>query len=988
MTTYLLLEQEAKSVEHMACRVGSTGQHESFFEAIFCIYRRGEHARRLNFGCALFIRTLVKHGRDSIEAQPMPAISGVGGKIKDFVSDRFRREVFSSRIRAAIGRVSEVSKAQVALSAAFLSIICVATLLRLLPLRWGFFLSEFDPFFQYRIADFVAKNGYAAWFTWHDNMSWYPYGRDVYMSAFPALGFTAAALFSFLRVMGLDVTVMQVCIVFPVIMGVLTVVMVYLLGKDLWSRSVGLFAALFLAINGSHLSRTSLGFFDDETIGIFSMVLIFLLYLRAISPQRTMKSTLAYGIMSGLVLTYLSWGWGAFRYPMVLLYLFTTLMVLIRRYDTRMLVAFAAVYGIQLAAAPQLPYLGIPFLKEWTTLAVFGVLGLLVLAEIAKRVSATRMRLLAFVSIGGMIAVAFLVLWYQGVATPLVAKFIAVIDPTRRLNMPLVESVAEHRPATWATFFYESGVLLFLGIFGFAFVAQRARNSDIFLLLFGLSAVYFAGSLVRLTLVLAPALAILGGVTMVELCKPSVDILREAVIFPRRKMRFTARVSREFGVAILLVLILIIIPTFARTTQEAYSPVTIATSSFPASPKEGEEQNYQDWLETLSWMRENLPRDAVVFSWWDYGYWITTLGEKRSLADNGTINSTQIAMIARAFILNETMSIPVLKRYDVSHIAIFSAWEITKEQQIQFYGVGEDSKWYWMAKICNGTTDRSGLKIVITENRTESDTTYYRKTIQDGRVTSAEQIADKQGIKPNTVIGQLLMKTVGASDTESEYFSPVFNSKKKWVSVYSVTYPEPSTLDFYATPKKIVYNESFVELSGRISSKETSLAGMTVALEYSVDKGENWVEIATVRSDAKGTYRYAWTPHAGSFVVRARWDGILRKFSRAQSPNLELLVNKGRVTLSVQPSALQISTSQSLTLTCKLSKAISVGTMTVDSSTDNQTWLLAGSGEVKDGTYTLNLMPEKAGKYYIRVVWVPDENYEAVPEQRFIITVT
>ncbi len=293
-----------------------------------------------------------------------------------------------------------------------------------------------------------------------------------------------------------------------------------------------------------------------------------------------------------------------------------------------------------------------------------------------------------------------------------------------------------------------------------------------------------------------------------------------------------------------------------------------------------------------------------------------------------------------------------------------------------------------MAKICNGTTDRSGLKIVIIENRTASDTMYYRTIVQDGKVISSEQIADKQGIRPNTVIGQLLMKTVGASDTESEYFSSVFNSKKKWVSVYSVTYPEPSTLDFYATPKKIVYNESFVELSGRISSKEKSLAGMTVALEYSVDNGENWVEIATVRSDAKGTYRYAWTPHAGSFLVRAKWDGILRKFSRAQSPNLELLVDKGRVTLSVEPSALQISTSQSLTLTCKLSKAISVGTITVDSSTDNQTWLLAGSGEVKDGTFTLNLIPEKAGKYYIRVVWVPDENYEAVPEQRFIITVT
>ena len=985
MTTYLLLEQEAKSVEHMACRAGSTGQHESFFEAIFCTYRHGEQARRLNFGCALFIRTLVKHGRDSIEAQPMPAISGVGGKIKDFVSDRFRREVFSSRIRAAIGRVSEVSKAQVALFAAFLSIICVATLLRMLPLRWGFFLSEFDPFFQYRIADFVAKNGYAAWFKWHDNMSWYPYGRDVYMSAFPALGFTAAALFSFLRVMGLDVTVMQVCIVFPVIMGVLTVVTVYLLGKDLWSRSVGLFAALFLAINGSHLSRTSLGFFDDETIGIFSMVLIFLLYLRAISPQRTMKSTLAYGIMSGLVLTYLSWGWGAFRYPMVLLYLFTTLMVLIRRYDTRMLVAFAAVYGIQLAAAPQLPYLGIPFLKEWTTLAVFGVLGLLVLAEIAKRVSATRMRLLTFVSIGGMIAVAFLVLWYQGVATPLVAKFIAVIDPTRRLNMPLVESVAEHRPATWATFFYESGILLFLGIFGFVFVAQRARDSDIFLLLFGLSAVYFAGSLVRLTLVLAPALAILGGVTMVELCKPSVDILREAVIFPRRKMRFTARVSREFGVAILLVLILIIIPTFARTTQEAYSPVTIATSSFPASPKEGEEQNYQDWLETLSWMKENLPRDAVVFSWWDYGYWITTLGEKRSLADNGTINSTQIAMIARAFILNETMSIPILKQYDVSYIAVYVAWDKSQDQQIQFYGVGEDSKWYWMAKICNGT-DYYGQKILITENRTESDTTYYRKIMKGGRVVSTELIADKQGIKSNTVVGYLVLNAVGAAYEESGYFTPVFNSRKSWVSVYSVSYPEPSVLEFSMAPRKIAYNESVVELSGRISSKEKGLGERTVVLEYSIDKGETWNEISTVSSDAKGVYKYTWTPGADSYLVRSRWDGVPKRFSGAMSSSLELLVDKARVALFVEPSASEVQANQNLKFTCKLSKAISVGTIAIEYSLDNKTWSMAGSGDVRNGVFTLDWAPPTAGKYYVRVVWAADQNYEEVPAKQFIIT--
>ena len=228
----------------------------------------------------------------------MTPISGLGGKIKDSLRERFRREIFSSRIRAAVGYVSQLSRAQVAFFSAFLCILLVAASLRIMPLRWGFFLSEFDPYFQYRIADYVARNGYAAWFRWHDNMSWYPYGRDVYTSAFPALGFTAATLFTFLRIMGLDVAMIDVCIIFPVVMGVLTVVAIYLLGKDLWGKSVGLLSALFLAINGSHISRTSLGFFDDETIGVFSMILIFLLYMRAISPQRTTKSALGYGIVS------------------------------------------------------------------------------------------------------------------------------------------------------------------------------------------------------------------------------------------------------------------------------------------------------------------------------------------------------------------------------------------------------------------------------------------------------------------------------------------------------------------------------------------------------------------------------------------------------------------------------------------------------------------------------------------------------------------
>jgi dolichyl-diphosphooligosaccharide--protein glycosyltransferase len=48
----------------------------------------------------------------------------------------------------------------------------------------------------------------------------------------------------------------------------------------------------------------------------------------------------------------------------------------------------------------------------------------------------------------------------------------------------------------------------------------------------------------------------------------------------------------------------------------------------------------------MQWLRENTPEDAVIASWWDYGYWISTLGERKTLADNSTLLDWQIRKIA------------------------------------------------------------------------------------------------------------------------------------------------------------------------------------------------------------------------------------------------------------------------------------------------------------------------------------------------------
>ena len=48
------------------------------------------------------------------------------------------------------------------------------------------------------------------------------------------------------------------------------------------------------------------------------------------------------------------------------------------------------------------------------------------------------------------------------------------------------------------------------------------------------------------------------------------------------------------------------------------------------------------WQEAMKWMKNNTPEDAAIMSWWDYGYWFQTAGERASIADgmnsNGTVN--------------------------------------------------------------------------------------------------------------------------------------------------------------------------------------------------------------------------------------------------------------------------------------------------------------------------------------------------------------
>jgi dolichyl-diphosphooligosaccharide--protein glycosyltransferase len=806
------------------------------------------------------------------------------------------RESVASRLRAIRKSFGLISRASF-LHYSILSLTLVlASLVRLLPLRWGAYISEFDPYFNFNDMRQITANGWQSWFTYVNTSEWFPFGRAPVITSYPGTSFTGTLIYQFFQSIGVNISLYDAAVYSPVLLGAFAVLVTYFFARDLWGKSAGLFAALFVAFSSSLISRTELGFFRNEGVGVPTMILTFLFFMRAVNPGKSLKSTIIYSMMSSISLIYMSFSWGSFRYAAEVLGLFALALVVLRRYTPRLFLAFGMTLGFMLYIGTEIPLLGHAFLTESTTIALVGVMGILIVMELARLAPSTRGRL----SILGLTIASASGIIFGLVSTKIISgallqgKFLATVNPFVRNSIPLVASVAENRPSTWASLYLELGSLIILGVFGFFFAFQRLREGDVLLIIFGVTGFYFAASLVRLTLLLAPVMATLAAITVVELGKPAMDIIQQAVIFPRRKLRFTSRVSREFSLGILLIILVLVVPTFINAVQSAYTPTTIASASLPVRAA------VPDWLEALSWMNNNLPHSSVVFAWWDYGYWITVNTGLRTLSDNGTGNTTAIQDIATGFMLNESLAIQLMRQEKITHVAIFISYNrgLCGSTGPPFCGYGDDSKWYWMVRIGNNTSINTPMGVanvsyrqVVTNPSTGASE--YHRIVAIGNKTTNERITSNfQSVQiptSNTVLGLLMRSSYPGgrpndmNDTgppSPHFFVQDFASSSSYVLVYSVRYPDQPSITAQLTPAIVPPTGANTTITGTLTTSmgrpiDTTTGKIPIILEYSARTGSNWNFIANVDATA-GHFSYKWTilPVGEPYVlVRARWAG-------------------------------------------------------------------------------------------------------------------
>jgi dolichyl-diphosphooligosaccharide--protein glycosyltransferase len=555
------------------------------------------------------------------------------------------------------------------------AVFVIALLMRLFPAQYGFYLNEFDPYYDYKAANFIVTSFNQSWaagqgglpglwhyFSWTDYTTWFPEGRNVATTSQDGLQFAGALSYLFFRnVFGLQYTLYDYLVLFPVFVGSLTAVVFYYLVKRIAGEAGGLFAALMIAVSPPLIERGNLGWFKSEPLCIFLFAIAAYLFLTLLDSPMSNKQRIFRALFAGLLSGYANTAWGGGEYFTIAFAFFFVVMPFLN-FDVPNLSVVALLFAAgDIFGSAIFPRPGIEIVTNPVGFALIGGTIFLVIGQWMRTwVKPAEYRWTMVKVMLGFGLIALTVLSF-GLLSTVSRRYLSTILPWTKSSDPLVESVAEQVFPLGSDYFSSYLVLLFLGVFG-AYIAFKRKSPAIgFALVIGLSSLYISAAFSRLLVYSSIALAILGGIGFAEvlfaLLKPSGPTL------VKRKPTYSTQSEMRAVYSIALIALLAFpasifwipnpVPCTGASVICDQSPadygVTISNGGTVFSHTE-----VSDWFQALNWINSNTPTNAVIISWWDYGYWVNVMGNRTVVADNATLNETRIAQIGQMFMSNVT----------------------------------------------------------------------------------------------------------------------------------------------------------------------------------------------------------------------------------------------------------------------------------------------------------------------------------------------
>ncbi|MHA1745752.1 MAG: STT3 domain-containing protein [Promethearchaeota archaeon] len=701
-------------------------------------------------------------------------------------------------------------------------IVVLAILVRLSPVVQGTFLIKaFDPHYQFDSFKQLLDMGVYDWLHFHDYKFWYPEGVDRF-DLRPGLLFAAAFVYLLLTGLGIGVTYFQVAFYFPALMGGLTVLVIYFLGKEILDRRAGLLAAFFLAFSPGHMQRTVAGFFDNETVGVFAVLLTLLFFIKALKYGK-----ISDGIWAGLSLGFLALSWGGLTYVFLLLPILVIILILANKYNVKVFMAYSLTICIGLLIFIINPsFKWSVMMDEMDFIVPLLFQGFLVVYHLLymQKESGIYDKVLRWIKWAAVPAALIfaIIFWTAPQILPfgLSGRLGSILNPNIRDTFNLVASVGEHAPSPWSVFYFNSLIPLLLIVPGMYFAIRRGKIEDILMVIFIVTLFYFTGSMIRIILLFAPAIALLGAYALSNILKHVGNLMKKQQNITRRRKR---QLKRTLGVSEAVVVYSFIgILLFVQASHA----IDISAEQLPYADIETLGA-FHDWEETLTWMKQNLPGTSVMVSWWDYGYWISSVGNTTTVNDNGTWNQTRIGLTGMAMMqTDERASAEIFQALHADYVLVYFG-------HLHSSFGGDEGKWPWMLRICNDNTKRyeampnipkdnwygenDQVSTVFDEDEyvNSTDGRYYNnwfdstlvKLMFAGEITASSQVPENAPFPVTYLPGQLegnpsaginpLTDGYGnlwtSHDTvngqyELQFFTPTYFSLNRLVKIYKVDY--------------------------------------------------------------------------------------------------------------------------------------------------------------------------------------------------------
>ncbi len=481
-------------------------------------------------------------------------------------------------------------------------------------------------------------------------------------------------------------------ILFPAIWGALTIIPVYLIGKEAFNKKVGFLSALLLATMPAHLMRSVATQADWDAFDLFFISLSFYFFLRALKTVnykkwihdwfkisdvknglliffKENKKSMIYASLAGTAMGSLALAWKGYTYAEAILLVYLFFQIFINRFRNKsnlhivilMLIFTIFTFGL---SAPW--YIMTHRLGQWFDIPLLLMLFVLFLGVFLEVTNKYPWTFVFGVSALGIAIILLIV----NIFFPYLWSLI-ISGQGYFVKSKLYSTIAEAQPATMGSLAMSFGVALFILAFGgiiylFYLIKKHKEEYYLFFVFYSVIAIYMAISAARFIFNAAPAFALTSAIALVWL----LDILKlkEAVKefkgYQRglkKSFKKVVKFSHIVGILFIAFIVILpnvwsavdagipyetkksydkqiynIMPSFMRpngSTYKSSSPWYLGAFGY-SIPKET-----YPWPRAWKWLSEqdnsSPPEDRPAFvSWWDYGFEAVREGKHPTIADN------------------------------------------------------------------------------------------------------------------------------------------------------------------------------------------------------------------------------------------------------------------------------------------------------------------------------------------------------------------